>query len=128
MGLKTSEHQSTKLVAFSCVRVTPFGTPVEPLVNRMYATSAAVTWGPDGKGGGGEGVGPRKGGLVGRLFGPLAHDDHDGRAITSLEHAEVVGIHDRPLDGGVWSRWSDCVRVAPRSRPARRRRPLSSRR
>ncbi len=29
-GSKDSEHQSTKLTAFSCDSITPFGLPVEP--------------------------------------------------------------------------------------------------
>ena len=32
VGAKTDEHQSTKLVAFPCVSMTPFGVPVEPEV------------------------------------------------------------------------------------------------
>ncbi len=34
-GVNVSEHQSTNVVAFSCVRVTPLGRPVEPDVKRM---------------------------------------------------------------------------------------------
>ena len=30
VGSNTDEHQSTKLTAFSCVSITPFGMPVEP--------------------------------------------------------------------------------------------------
>ena len=35
VGLNIDEHQSTKLVAFSWVSITPLGTPVEPDVYRM---------------------------------------------------------------------------------------------
>ena len=37
-----SEHQSTKLKAFSWLSMTPLGTPVEPDVYRMYARSPAA--------------------------------------------------------------------------------------
>ena len=35
VGSNTDEHQSTKLIAFSCVSITPLGMPVEPDVYRM---------------------------------------------------------------------------------------------